>query len=161
MTAISRALRIGFAGAPGLATSRSDRRERIFEDDAERLGFLDLLSRVAEDFEWLVHAPCLMGNHYHLLMKTSDGNPDEDMRQLNGVQTYDSSRRHGWRASAPGGYKAILSHADSNLLELSSYVMLNPERAGMPKSVHERTWSSYPAMLGRRRRRAVWRRAIC
>ena len=45
-------------------------------------------------------------------------------------------------------YKAILVDADSYLLELFRYVVLNPVRAGMVGSVRDWPWSSYLAMLG-------------
>jgi len=146
---MSRPLRIEFTGALYHVTSRGDRRGRIFEDDQDRLGFLELLGRVAVDFNWVVHAYCLMGNHYHLLVETPDGNLGKGMRQLNGVYTQDCNRRHGRVGHLfQGRYKAILVDADSYLLELSRYVVLNPVRAGMVGSAREWPWSSYLAMLG-------------
>ena len=146
---MSRPLRIEFEGALYHVTSRGDRRGRIFEDDQDRLGFLELLGRVAVDFNWVVHAYCLMGNHYHLVVETPDGNLGKGMRQLNGVYTQDCNRRHGRVGHLfQGRYKAILVDADSYLLELSSYVVLNPVRAGMVGSAGEWPWSSYLAMLG-------------
>nr|WP_244907602.1 hypothetical protein [Nitrosomonas aestuarii] len=35
-----------------------------------------------------------MSNHYHLLIETPDGNLSKGMRQLNGVFTQASNRRH-------------------------------------------------------------------
>jgi REP element-mobilizing transposase RayT len=146
---MSRPLRIEFEGALYHVTSRGDRRERIFEDDQDRTGFLDLLGRVAVDFNWVVHAYCLMSNHYHLLLETPDGNLGKGMRQLNGVYTQDSNRRHGRVGHLfQGRYKAILVDADSYLMELSRYVVLNPVRAGMVGSARDWPWSSYLPMLG-------------
>jgi putative transposase len=146
---MSRPLRIEFAGALYHVTSRGVRRERIFEHDADRLGFLDLLGRVAVDFNWVVHAYWLMGNHYHLLVETPDGNLGKGMRQLNGVYTQDCNRQHGRVGHLfQGRYKSILVDADSYLLELSRYVVLNPVRAGMVKSARDWPWSSYRAMVG-------------
>jgi REP element-mobilizing transposase RayT len=71
---MSRPLRIEFEGALYHVTSRGDRRQLIFEDDEDRTGFLSLLGQVAADFNWVVHAYCLMGNHYHLLVETPDAN---------------------------------------------------------------------------------------
>jgi len=146
---MSRPLRIEFEGALYHVTSRGDRRGQIFEDDQDRAGFLDLLGRVAVDFNWVVHAYCLMGNHYHLLVETPDGNLGKGMRQLNGVYTQNCNRRHGWVGHVfQGRYKAILVDGDSYLLELSRYVVLNPVRAGMVGSAGDWPWSSYLAMLG-------------
>jgi putative transposase len=71
---MSRPIRIEFSGALYHVTSRGDRREAIFEDDADRSRFLEVLGQVARDFNWLCHAYCLMTNHYHLVIETPDGN---------------------------------------------------------------------------------------
>lgn len=71
------------------------------------------------------------------------------MRQLNGVFTQTSNRRH--RRSGhlfQGRFKAILVDADSYLLELARYVVLNPVRAGMVRDPGKWPWSSYRAMVG-------------
>jgi len=146
---MSRPLRLEFCGPLYHVTSRGDRREAICEDDEDRARFLEILGRVVADFNWICHAYCLMGNHYHLLVATPDGNLSKGMRQLNGVFTQASNRRH--RRSGhlfQGRYKAILVDADDYLLELARYVVLNPVRAGMVADPGEWPWSSYLAMLG-------------
>ena len=92
---------------------------------------------------------CLMSNHYHLVIETSDGNLSKGMRQLNGVYTQASNRRHRRTGHLfQGRYKAILVDADAYLLELTRYVVLNPVRAGMVKDPGRWCWSSYNAMIG-------------
>ncbi len=71
------------------------------------------------------------------------------MRQLNGVYTQRFNRRHGRVGYVfLGRFKAILVERDSYLLELCRYVVLNPVRAAMVKSVERYRWSSYPAIMG-------------
>lgn len=48
---------------------------------------MHVLASAAERFNWLVHAYCLMGNHYALLIETPDDNLAKGMSQLNGVYT--------------------------------------------------------------------------
>ncbi len=146
---MSRPIRIEFSGALYHVTSRGDRREPIYEDDADRERFLEVLGEVAEDFNWVCHAWCLMGNHYHLVVETPDGNLSKGMRQLNGVYTQYSNRRHRRVGHLfQGRYKAILVDGDSYLLELARYVVLNPVRAGMVDEPGAWPWSSYSAMIG-------------
>ena len=146
---MSRPLRIEYEGAHYHVTTRGDRRERIYDDDRDRERFLELLGRVVEDFNWLCYAYCLMDNHYHLLVATPDGNLAKGMRQLNGVYTQASNRRHGRSGHLfQGRYKAILVDADAYLLELSRYVVLNPVRAGIVAQPDDWFWSSHRAMLG-------------
>ena len=90
-----------------------------------------------------------MTNHYHLVVETPDANLSKGMRQLNGVFTQWSNRRH--RRSGhlfQGRFKAVLVDADSYLLELTRYVVLNPVRAHMVKSAGDWPWSSYRATIG-------------
>lgn len=146
---MSRPIRIEFSAALYHVTARGDRREAIFEDDADRQNFLQILADVIARFNWLCHAWCLMDNHYHLLIQTPDGNLSKGMRQLNGVYTQASNRRHQRVGHLfQGRYKAILVDSDAYLLELSRYVVLNPIRAGMVRKVEAWPWSSYRASVG-------------
>ena len=94
---MARPLRIEFSGALYHVTSRGDRREAIYDDDEDRTAFLDVLSEVIKRYHWICHAYCLMTNHYHLVIETVDGNLSQGMRQLNGVYTQASNRRHQLR----------------------------------------------------------------
>jgi putative transposase len=146
---MARPLRIEFSGALYHVTSRGDRQEPIFEDDEDRLAFMKILAEVVKRFNWLCHAYCLMTNHYHLVVETPDGNLSKGMRQLNGMYTQASNRRHGRMGHLfQGRFKAILIDKDSYLLELTRYVVLNPVRAGLVRHPGKYIWSSYGAMVG-------------
>jgi len=146
---MSRPLRIEYPDALYHVTARGDRCEDIFEDDPDRQMFLSTLEQVIAQFNWLCHAWCLMDNHYHLLIQTPDGNLSKGMRQLNGVYTQASNRRHQKVGHLfQGRFKAILVDSDAYLLELTRYVVLNPVRAGMVKNPDDWKWSSYRASVG-------------
>ncbi|MCB1936220.1 MAG: transposase [Nitrosomonas sp.] len=147
---MSRPLRLEFPNALYHVTSRGDRRENIYEDDDDRLRFLEILGTVVADYNWLCHGYCLMDNHYHLIIETPDGNLSKGMRQLNGVYTQASNRRHGRSGHLfQGRYKAILVDKDRYLLELSRYVVLNPLRAKcMINRLEDWPWSSYLTTAG-------------
>ena len=149
MTAMSRPLRIAFPDALYHVTARGDRREAIFEDDADRGMFLGIFEEVIGRFNWICHAWCLMDNHYHLLIQTPDANLSKGMRQLNGVYTQASNRRHGRVGHLfQGRFKAILVDGDAYLMEVARYVVLNPVRARMVKDPVKWPWSSYRASVG-------------
>lgn len=146
---MSRPIRIEFPDALYHVTARGDRREDIFEDDQDRREFLLILEKVVTQFNWTCYAWCLMDNHYHLLIQTPDGNLSKGMRQLNGVFTQASNRRHLRVGHLfQGRFKAILVDSDAYLLELARYVVLNPVRAGMVKIPADWAWSSYRASMG-------------
>lgn len=146
---MSRPVRIEFPDALYHVTARGDRREAIFDDDLDRRLFLSTLAQVVNRFNWMCHAWCLMDNHYHLLIQTPDGNLSKGMRQLNGVYTQASNRRHRRVGHLfQGRFKAILVDGEAYLLELSRYVVLNPVRAGMVKGPADWPWSSYRESAG-------------
>lgn len=146
---MSRPLRIEFSGALYHVTARGDRREAIYEDDGDRLMFLAILEGVITRFNWICHAWCLMDNHYHLLIATPDANLSKGMRQLNGVYTQSSNRRHGRVGHLfQGRFKAILVDSDAYLLELTRYIVLNPVRANSVQTPADWPWSSYRACVG-------------
>jgi putative transposase len=146
---MARPLRIEFAGALYHVTSRGDRREPIFEDDEDRLMFFGILKEVVQRFNWVCHGYCLMTNHYHPVVETPDGNLSKGMRQLNGMYTQATTRRHGRTGHLfQGRFKGILVDKESYLLELTRYVVLNPVRARMVKHPRKYPWSSYRAMVG-------------
>lgn len=146
---MSRPLRIEFPGAVYHVTSRGDRREPIFDDDTDRMAFVDVISRALERFDACALAYCLMDNHYHLVLHTRRANLSELMRQINGVYTQAYNRRHGKVGHLfQGRFKGILVDRDAYLLEVCRYVDLNPVRAGMVAEAAQWPWSSYCAHVG-------------
>ena len=148
---MARPLRLELAGGLYHITSRGDRREDIYDDDEDRLTWLDIMANVCERFNWRCHAYCLMDNHYYLIVETPETNLSKGMRQLNGVYTQYVNRKNARSGHVfQGRYKAILVEKDAYLLELSRYVVLNPLRAGMVKNIGDWKWSSYHAMIGQK-----------
>jgi putative transposase len=146
---MARPLRIELAGGLYHVTSRGDRREDIYFDDADRVQWLRIVGDVCKRFNWVCHAWCQMTNHYHIVVETPEGNLSQGMRQLNGVYTQWINRTHDRVGHVfQGRYKAILVEKDSYLLELARYVVLNPVRAGMVRDAGKWAWSSYRNMTG-------------
>ena len=146
---MSRPLRIEYPGAFYHITSRGNAKMPIFDNDEDRECFIRILEDVVKRFNWVVHAYCMMDNHYHLLVETIDGILSKGMRHLNGVYTQCFNRRHDRVGHIfQGRFKSILVNRESHLLELCRYVVLNPVRAGMLKQMDQYRWSSYKATAG-------------
>jgi len=104
-------------------------------------------------YSFLCYAYCLMDNHYHLFIKTSLGNISQGMHYLNA--SYANYFTAKYKINGPlfqGRYKSLLVDEDNYALALSSYIHLNPLRAGITKSIDEYTWSSLLDYLGKRKK---------
>ncbi len=146
---MARPQRLEFPGAIYHVTSRGNEQQAIFADGEDREFFLDTLARVAVRFNWLVHAYCLMDNHYHLVIETLEGKLSIGMRQLNGIYTQHFNLRHALDGPVMHGrFKAVLLERDSFLLEMCRYVVLNPLRTRTVKTPEKYVWSSYRATAG-------------
>ncbi|MBI4190153.1 MAG: transposase [Betaproteobacteria bacterium] len=147
---MSRPLRLEFEGALYHVTSRGDRREPIFEDDADREAWLVVVGQGLERFDATAFAYCLMGNHFHLVVQTRQPNLSRLMRQINGVYTQRYNRRHAKVGHLfQGRFKAVVVDEEAYFLEVCRYVDLNPVRAKMAKRPQDWPWSSYRAHTGR------------
>ena len=136
--------------------NRGASRRSIFAHDEQRLYFLDLLGQASERFDADWHAYCLMGNHYHLMLRTPEGNLQRIMRHVNGVYTQYYNRTLG--RDGPlfrGRYKAVLVDAETYWIQLSRYIHRNPLEAGIVNKLARYPWSSYPAYIGAAKR-ADW-----
>ena len=91
---MARPLRLPLPGGIYHVTARGNDRQAIFEGDADCSLFLIVLASVVTRYRVRCHAYCLMGNHYHLLLETPEGNLSAAMRQLNGVYTQRFNRRY-------------------------------------------------------------------
>src|SRR5882672_4165563 len=144
-----RPLRIEFAGGFYHVTSRGNQRSSIFLDDADRMEWLAILDRVAERCDWRIYAYSQMGNHFHLLAQTPEPNLSRCMHHLNGLYAQRFNRRHHRCGHLlQGRYHAVIVDAQSYLLEVIRYVLLNPVRAGIVAHARDWRWSSFLSTVG-------------
>ena len=149
---MARPLRITYPGAFYHVTSRGNERKDVFKSKRDRERFLEYLESASQRYDAVVHAYCLMGNHYHLLMETPSGNLSQIMRHINGAYTtYFNVKRKRSGHLFQGRYKAILIDIDEYAKELSRYIHLNPVRARMVETPEEYEWSSYQFYIGKQK----------
>lgn len=140
-----RPIRIEYADAYYHVMNRGRARQKLFHDKYYFEMFLNCLSEAHQRFGIQILSYCLMGNHYHLLVKTPEANLGRAMRHINGVYTQRYNRLKKTDGSLfRGRYKAICVEEDSYQLQLSRYIHLNPLEAKMVNKVGDYAWSSYP-----------------
>jgi REP element-mobilizing transposase RayT len=150
---VTRPLRIEYPGAYYHVTSRGNERKNIFINNRDRERFLSYLKSAHLRYGAVIHAFCLMNNHYHLFLETPKGNLSQIMRHINGAYTNYFNIRHKRRGHLfQGRYKAIIVEADSYAGELSRYIHLNPVRAGIVDMPEKYSWSSYQYYIGKKKK---------
>lgn len=159
-----RKLRIEYEGAVYHVMNRGDRREAIFLTDADRELFLETLEQACEKTGWQVHAYCLMGNHFHLVVETPRANLVSGMKWFLGTYTARFNRRHKLFGHLfSGRYKSLIVDGSGTgyLKSACDYVHLNPVRAKLLKPEQrlvEYRWSSWPEYLKSPGKRPSWLR---
>jgi REP element-mobilizing transposase RayT len=145
---MARPLRIEYPGALYHVINRGHRKEKIFRRVADREVFLEKLIAARRKFGIIVHAYCLMDNHFHLLIETPNANLARAMH------TFHASYANWFRVKYQlvgsvfqGRYKAVLVERDDYLVRLSAYIHLNPVRAGLVDEPESHPWSSYGQYL--------------
>jgi len=128
--------------------NRGHRKEKIFRRPADREVFLEKLIAARRKFGIVVHAYCLMDNHFHLLIETPNANLARAMHTFHA--SYANWFRVKYRLVGSvfqGRYKAVLVERDDYLVRLSAYIHLNPVRARLVNEPEEHRWSSYGQYL--------------
>jgi len=91
---MARPLRTQYSGAFYHVTSRGNERKDVFLSTTDREPFLGYLESATCRYWEVIHAYCLLSNHYHLLLETPAGNLSEIMRHINGAYaTYFNTKR--------------------------------------------------------------------
>ena len=131
-------------------TSRGDDRKRIFLSERDYHKFIEYISYAKAKYKFHVYAYCLMPNHYHLLLETTQANISKIMHYLNGSYTmYYNTKRKRSGHLFQGRFKSIVVDKDSYFQELSRYIHLNPVKAKITKQPEAYRWSSYRGYFGK------------
>jgi len=147
-----RPTRIEYEGAFHHVMNRGRHQRNIFHDERYFELFLKTLEEACSEFSAIIHAYCLMTNHYHLLIETPKANLSQIMKHVNGIYTQRHNRLR--KVDGPlfrGRYKSVLVDADDYLLQLSRYIHRNPleVKRKMVTRLEDYPWSSYPAYINK------------
>lgn len=133
-------------------TSRGVAKCRTFHDRDDFGVFVCLLRDAVGRFEWLVHAWCLMPNHYHLVVETVQPLLSNGMQRLNGRYAQGFNHRYGRVGHLfQGRFGAYLVEQDEHLEAACAYVLDNPRRAGLVERADRWPWRGARIVPPRRR----------
>jgi putative transposase len=121
----------------------------MFAHGADYASFCDVLAEGLARERTPLYAWCLMPNHWHLVLRASDG--ANLARLMHWVTTKHAAAWHGYRETTgeghlyQGRYKAFAIAADEHFLVVCRYVERNPVRAGLVEDAAAWRWSSHRA----------------
>lgn len=143
-----RKLRTCYLGATYHIMERGIHRQNIFSDDFDYQVFLTLLANALQKYGCTLHAYCLMTNHFHLLVETSDIEIGKFVKLLANCYAQYYNRQHSFSGHLfEGRYKSGLVQDDAYFLQTSRYIHLNPVKARMVHYPEDYPWSSYRTLL--------------
>jgi len=148
--------RIDAPGALNHIIVRGIERRKIFEDDTDRINFIDRLGKVLSETGTKCFAWALIPNHFHLLLRTGACPLSTVMRRLLTGHAMNFNRRH--RRSGQlfqNRYKSILCQEDTYLLELVRYIHLNPIRARLVtdiKTLDKHPFCGHAIIMGKKKK---------
>ena len=108
----------------------------LFPTPAAMQEFVEQLGRIAFEFQLEIHAYCVMGTHYHLLVR---GPEDEIPRAVASLETDVSTRT--------GPARLLRLAAGRHLLQVTCYIHRNPVAASLVSRPGDWLWSSYRGYL--------------
>ena len=141
---MTRPWRIQYKGAIYHIMSRGVGRGKIFLDNDDYSRFLEYVEKAREKFNLDIFAFILMGNHYHLFLRTNEPNLSRIMQWIQTSYSVYYNHKHNRSGHFfQGRYKSIIVGEESYWISLSMYIHLNPVRAGIVKEPGKYKWSSY------------------
>ena len=147
-----RKARITITGAIHHVMSRGIEGKEIFTSNEDRRFFLNHLENLLSKSGYLLYAWCLMGNHYHFLIRVNDFRLGTFMRLLNGCYAQYFRKKSGSRGYLfQDRYKSIVAQDQFYIEEMVRYIHLNPVRAGICKTMEELDdypWTGHAVLVG-------------
>jgi putative transposase len=128
--------------------ARGNQRQPTFLTDLDYEAYLARLARYQKRYGILLYAYCLMPNHVHLLLQTSEPPLAKFMQGLQQSYTQWFNRGHGKVGHLfQGRYKAIICDREEYLATLIRYIHLNPVRARLVDDPDAYPYSGHRAYL--------------
>lgn len=145
---MARPLRIEYPNAFYHVTVRGNEGKKIFNSSKDKEKLINYIHDAHQRFKIVIHAYCLMDNHYHLLIETPHANLSKAMQFINSsYTTFFNIKYKRIGHLLQGRYKAFVIDKDLYATEVSRYIHLNPIRAGIVTTLEGYKLSSYKYYL--------------
>ncbi len=126
--------------------NRGNNRQAVFRKQSDFQAFLDALGELKQRKPFKLYGYCLLGNHFHLLIRPTGASISRILQSLLVSHTLRYHRHyksggHVWQ----GRFKSPVVQNDEHLLTVLRYIEANPLRAKLVRRAGQYPWSSYRA----------------
>lgn len=127
-----RTARITYPGATYHVYARGNEKKTIFKSDADKLKFINILSKVKKTIDFDIYAYVLMPNHYHILLRDPKESLGKIMQLINTAYAVYANWKHKRTGHLfQGRFSSIIVEDDDYFLELTRYIHLNPMKKSL------------------------------
>ncbi len=135
--------KINLPGTISHITQRASGTERLFHEDDDYLEMLARLKRLCQTHEIEFISFVLMPNHVHLLLRQTEANLYEAMRELFSRYAQRYNKKYERKGHLFGSsYRQAVCLDEAYVLAVSLYIHLNPVRARLVLQPSDYRWSS-------------------
>ena len=125
---------------------RGINRQNIFEEDEDRVRFLNTVVRCKEASEFRLHAFVLMSNHIHFLIEPGSEPLDVIFKRICTSYAVWYNRKYQRAGHLfQDRFRSESVETDQYYMTVLRYILRNPVKAGMARSPGGYRWSSYLA----------------
>lgn len=123
---------------------RGINRQAIFEDDEDRMRFIDTLREYKDISKYEIYGYCLMNNHVHLLIKERDEPISLIIKRICSSYVYWYNTKYERCGHLfQERFKSEVVEDDGYFLTVLRYIHQNPVKARIAENVSQAKWTSY------------------
>jgi len=122
---------------------RGINKQLIFEDDEDKIRFLETLKKYKEKNHYQLYSYCLMDNHIHLLIKEVDEPISETIKRLSSSYVYWYNMKYERVGHLfQERFKSENVENATYFLTVLRYIHQNPIKAGLATNIFDCKWTS-------------------
>ncbi|MBZ9688090.1 transposase [Clostridium estertheticum] len=142
-----------YPGASYHVTARGNHRNNIFKEKEDFAYYIILIKETVEYYiydKYEIICYCLMDNHVHIIIKTENKPLGQFIGRISSKYAKYYNKKYNYIGHLfQDRYFSELIESDSQMLETSRYIHLNPVRAKMVEKPQNYEWSTYSMYIGK------------
>jgi len=128
---------------------RGINRQNLFEENADRRRFIEILHHYKTISKYMIYGYCLMDNHVHLLIQEMEEPISNAIKRISSSYVYWFNKKYQRLGHLfQERFKSEAVETDEYFLTVLRYIHQNPIKAAIVKNIGKYEWSSYREYMG-------------